>query len=227
MRVEYVGRASLAGSDDARLYATLRTNGPAPVRGLEEVTMVAEAAPVLPARVASLSPDVRITAERTRFAPEDETSTIAETAPKAHRSRDLTASRSDEPSIGVGAVRPPRSDHIVSGIKHRRETEMPQIRHDRFGSAHQSTGEHSTQTASRDSGETARAFAVRELMPVHRPNTRSDERRLTEQKKPSGGRSVTTRGMILPPSRPIHIAATAPIAQRRSSGSHAIHTRDD
>ncbi len=52
VKVEYVGRASLAGSDDARLYATLRTNGPAQWEG--EPTMVAAAAE--PRRVASLAP---------------------------------------------------------------------------------------------------------------------------------------------------------------------------
>jgi rare lipoprotein A len=47
IKVEYVGRASLAGSDDARLYATLHTNGPA--RWDEpEPTVVAEAEPPPP-----------------------------------------------------------------------------------------------------------------------------------------------------------------------------------
>lgn len=54
IKVEYVGRASLAGSDDARLYATLRINGPAPWRS--EPTLLAEAQPS--ARVASLAPFV-------------------------------------------------------------------------------------------------------------------------------------------------------------------------
>ncbi len=52
LKVEYVGRASLAGSDDARLFATLRTNGPATFQ--REPTMVAEA-PLRRARVASLA----------------------------------------------------------------------------------------------------------------------------------------------------------------------------
>ncbi|WP_246725561.1 septal ring lytic transglycosylase RlpA family protein [Beijerinckia sp. L45] len=53
VKVEYVGRASLAGSDDAKLYATLRTNGPAQWHE-GEPNMVAEAQP--PARVASIAP---------------------------------------------------------------------------------------------------------------------------------------------------------------------------
>ena len=54
VKVEYVGRASLAGSDDAKLYATLRTNGPAQLEG--EPTMIAEAQ--APARAAALAPVV-------------------------------------------------------------------------------------------------------------------------------------------------------------------------
>jgi rare lipoprotein A len=45
VKVDYLGRASLAGSDDERLMATLRTDGvPASLRGAE--TQVASAAPV-------------------------------------------------------------------------------------------------------------------------------------------------------------------------------------
>jgi rare lipoprotein A len=45
VQVDYIGRASTAGSDDAKLYATLRTDGgPAQLRGGS--TMVASAAPI-------------------------------------------------------------------------------------------------------------------------------------------------------------------------------------
>ena len=54
IKVEYVGRASLAGSDDSKLYASLRTDGPAHWQSEPGESMVAEAAP--PARVASLAP---------------------------------------------------------------------------------------------------------------------------------------------------------------------------
>ena len=52
VKVEWVARASLAGSDDAKLAATLRTDGPARMEGVEERAMVAATA--APARVASL-----------------------------------------------------------------------------------------------------------------------------------------------------------------------------
>ncbi len=55
LKVEYVGPASLKGSEDAKLYATLRNDGPAHLEG--EPIMVAEARPA-PVRVASLAPYV-------------------------------------------------------------------------------------------------------------------------------------------------------------------------
>jgi rare lipoprotein A len=58
IKVEYVGRASLAGSDDAKLYATLRTNGPAPWNEPEPV-MTAAAPPPRPAAVAAIEPPPR------------------------------------------------------------------------------------------------------------------------------------------------------------------------
>ena len=54
VKVEYVGAASLAGSDDEKLLATLRLDGPATLDG-DMPTMVAEAEPP-PAAVAALDP---------------------------------------------------------------------------------------------------------------------------------------------------------------------------
>jgi rare lipoprotein A len=57
IKMEYLGQASLAGSDDNLLLATLRTDGtPAPIPGTSARTMVASAAPVAPAR--TRTPDV-------------------------------------------------------------------------------------------------------------------------------------------------------------------------
>jgi rare lipoprotein A len=61
IKVEYVGRASLDGSDDAKLYATLRRDG-APAQWPGERTMVAQAEPA--ARVASLASDSPGSGER-------------------------------------------------------------------------------------------------------------------------------------------------------------------
>jgi rare lipoprotein A len=57
IKMEYLGQASLAGSDDNLLLATLRTDGtPAPVPGMSARTMVASAAPIATTR--TRSPDL-------------------------------------------------------------------------------------------------------------------------------------------------------------------------
>lgn len=54
IKMEYLGQASLAGSDDNLLLASLRTDGtPAPVPGMSSRTMVASAAPVASTRTRS------------------------------------------------------------------------------------------------------------------------------------------------------------------------------
>ncbi len=54
VKVEYIGAASLAGSDDEKLLATLRLDGPATLDGLTP-TMVADSS-LAPVRTASLAP---------------------------------------------------------------------------------------------------------------------------------------------------------------------------
>ena len=57
VKLEYLGQASLNGSDDKLLLATLRTDGtPAPIPGTSTATMVASNAPVAPSR--SRQPDL-------------------------------------------------------------------------------------------------------------------------------------------------------------------------
>jgi rare lipoprotein A len=50
VKVDYLGPASTRGSDDTRLIASLRTNGPAQSPGLTAPTMVASAEPIATAR---------------------------------------------------------------------------------------------------------------------------------------------------------------------------------
>lgn len=58
IKLEYLGQASLAGSDDKLLLATLRTDGqPASIPGTSAPTMVAGASAVAPARFASANLD--------------------------------------------------------------------------------------------------------------------------------------------------------------------------
>jgi rare lipoprotein A len=58
IKLEYLGQASLAGSDDKLLLATLRTDGsPAAIPGTSARTMVASSAPVAPGRSQSADLD--------------------------------------------------------------------------------------------------------------------------------------------------------------------------
>ena len=60
IKMEYLGQASLAGSDDKLLLATLRTDGsPAPIPGTSARTMVASAEPVATTRTRSVDIDAQ------------------------------------------------------------------------------------------------------------------------------------------------------------------------
>jgi rare lipoprotein A len=60
IKMEYLGQASLAGSDDKLLLATLRTDGsPAPIPGTSARTMVASAEPVATTRTRSVDLDAQ------------------------------------------------------------------------------------------------------------------------------------------------------------------------
>lgn len=64
IKMEYLGQASLAGSDDKLLLATLRTDGsPAPIPGTSARTMVASADPVATTRTRSVDLDAQPAAE--------------------------------------------------------------------------------------------------------------------------------------------------------------------
>nr|WP_280939989.1 septal ring lytic transglycosylase RlpA family protein [Methylobacterium sp. ZNC0032] len=64
IKMEYLGQASLAGSDDKLLLATLRTDGsPAPIPGTSARTMVASSEPVATTRTRSVDIDAPQAAE--------------------------------------------------------------------------------------------------------------------------------------------------------------------
>ncbi|WP_315703938.1 MULTISPECIES: septal ring lytic transglycosylase RlpA family protein [unclassified Bradyrhizobium] len=64
VRVEYVGRAPLEGSDDLQLMATLRTGTPAPAPSLVRVASARPFVPEMPARGHGLRGDVPMPEER-------------------------------------------------------------------------------------------------------------------------------------------------------------------
>ncbi len=110
VKVEYLGQASLAGSDDKLLLATLRTDGsPAAIPGTSAPTMVASSAPVPTGRTASVDlDDERIESPRQQPAPQpvaqayaEPVRTIAPANPVA-ASMISTASMSSTASMPLG-----------------------------------------------------------------------------------------------------------------------------
>lgn len=64
VRVEYVGRAPLEGSDDAQLVATLRTNEPAPAPSAVRIASASSFIPAMPAVRGTWRGDVPVPPER-------------------------------------------------------------------------------------------------------------------------------------------------------------------
>ena len=232
VKVEYVGRASLAGSDDAKLYASLRTDGPASVRGLETNTMVAEAAPQ-PARVASLAPYVPQTtyspAPRSPAFDEDDRTGAIEPAERPHRQPPRMAAREEAGAVentpafrhAVTAPAPFHATREPSQLATRRSPswqERPALTND-FGS------KHPVRMASRDDGAAARAFASHGLMPPVRPGRAGghDEGRFGSRAAPAPRGSA----LVMPPSRPVRLAANEAGPRHHTGGSHPNHSRDD
>lgn len=107
VRIDYMGPASLAGSDDQRLVASLRTNGPASVPGgLPAQVMVASAEPVASAVPRQAAP---MQARAIGFAPETPVSTAPApvSTPGSANSGVVTATRfTPAPELPVPPARP-------------------------------------------------------------------------------------------------------------------------
>ena len=228
VKVEYVGRASLAGSDDARLFATLRMNGPAPTKGLEENTMVAEAAPP-PTRVASLAPYVPQSAQASgsaagaRSQDRDDRAVEAEAVRRPRRRLQLAASEGGPNKPAPSAA---SSSRLANGLR-RSATPAPPLRREYTASAHGIGPKRTVRMASLERGASARAFAVHELMPPPRPDRASVRDAKGSRKEAIDAPPATSRGIVLPPSRPVRLAATAPAARRHAGGMRLTHPRGD
>ena len=234
VKIEYVGRASLAGSDDARLYATLRTDGPAPTRGLEETLMVAEAAP-RPARVASLAPYVpestypsRTTA-RSPTVGEGDRAVRSEAAARPRRplhlaEREGEGMGDDAPAVtrplrALSSSRPARGSYKVVA-------QVPPFRQaSRMGNGFEMR--HPLRMASREDSAAARAFAVQELMPPTRPGRAAARDVTRAEKKAVGASQKNSSDKALLPSRPVRLASAAPMPRHHVGGMHSTRTRDD
>jgi rare lipoprotein A len=107
VRVEYVGRAPLEGSDDRMLMATLREGRPAPAPSR---VMVASAKPFIPNLADGKGPPLPSTLGRpsTRIAAEPASDVTSSSAPKPPRAR--TASAAPAPEAAKEAARGSAND---------------------------------------------------------------------------------------------------------------------
>ena len=122
VRVEYVGRAPLEGSDDRLLVATLRQGEPAPPPSM---VMLASARPFVPelrTRVAALRGGVPMPPDRPYALgePQDERYMPAEPA-GAHRA----ATRYDETAMPALAIDAPRTVPVMSSYASDSDLRMP------------------------------------------------------------------------------------------------------
>ncbi len=190
VKVEYVGRASLAGSDDAKLYATLR-NG-APAQWEPATAMVAAAEP--PARVASLAPS----------APPPRRAWREPSGPRAEEQRPAVLERdrrSVAPRMRLAAAEPPRRDN-------RPMREIAEERHHSRASRAEPVPERVASAALRPASrerskdaEAARQFALLALRPS-RHGAPSAEHSIDTHP------SRTSRAAMLPPDRPASTEAS-------------------
>ena len=225
VKVEWVARASLAGSDDAKLAATLRTGGPAAADGIEEGIQVATAparaivaslgafAPVpMPARPARYVEQQRPDALETYRAPR-----VASRPPRREETRD------DE-----GDVRSEQRDqHRYASHPLRREEpeddtpETGSLQH-RGGRA--ARGER-RETASRERSS-ERASRIAQLISTDAARSSHRAQRM-EAPMPPLRRPVVTGPGVLPPARPTRLAALASgAAHKHPLASHG-RSRDD
>lgn len=238
IRVEYVGGASLAGSDDARLYATLRTNGPARWQGGENSTMVAEAAPR--ARVASLEPYVPRPAATPPLAQIEEQRPEALAAYRVKRVEPARKASfvQEEPAVRRHAQY--AEEPIVLPVVARRDRAVAQqslVPTSKRASAWATESTRSTGIRSGEMPHLARAivprtkmetearlFAERELRPTPRAEPVMRTARLSASPAAHATKGqVDAVGGPMPPSRPQGLGAgfgrTAQVANRRHSTS--------
>ena len=123
IKVEYVGRASLDGSEDAKLYATLRTDGPARWQGEPAMAASEQPAP----RFAALSPNA--SAQRALHAEERRAERIAaaDAVPIMRPSR-RGPGEIQRPATIREAVSRERTERQVASSEHHGQAPRPPIR---------------------------------------------------------------------------------------------------
>ena len=215
VKVEWVARASLAGSDDAKLAATLRTDGPAHLEGVEERVMVA-AAPA-PTRVASLGAYY----------------------PAPARPGPMVEEERPERLEAYRAPRPVRHEVAPQKVRNMEDEEQPRHARSPVASApsfrQEADGEEpTTGSIKRSHRQTERGTAVH-----HDESLRFAERELAAKPRDAhasrGGRSpsaaphemAVARHGILPPPRPTRMASIMPSSRPRAVGLRMTRSHDD
>ncbi len=218
VKVEWVARASLAGSDDAKLAATLRNDGPALANGIEEGIQLATA----PARavVASLGEfapapaPIRPPPRPTRFVEQERPDALE--MYRAPHPAATHATRHDE--MRSGEEDEARYAHRSTPHPQRDSSDDDETGSLRGRGAHASRQEPSRRNATGDRhGDERRIARV--------DDTRHDSR--TAQRGPSESlhdrhgaqrlaapsplrRPIVAAAHVRPPARPVHFAALAP-----------------
>ncbi len=222
VKVEYVGRASLAGSDNSRLYATLRTDGPARAQGLEEATAVAEIVAPAPAHVASLASDIAQPTYRRRPVAEEAGSAEIEPhhAPRHAPGEDVRLRHADvEAAVD-------RSAHRSAPLKGR-DSPIKASQLSSFGQDERITG----RTPLVHDVVEGRAIGSRQLAAL----IRSDHAvaatpRAGVSKAPTHSAAKTARESVMPPARPLRMAAAALPSTAHHHGAGGLRftrARDD
>ena len=227
VKVEWVARASLAGSDDAKLAATLRNGVPAVVNGIEEGIQVATA----PARavVASLGEFAPAPPRPVRYVEQQrpealESYRAPRAAPRSPRHEDTRSSRDEDArDVGRGASRPARDEADDDTA----ETGSLRRRNDHGQAMHTERREVARRDP-RTERHTDDRVVVRHEMARH-VEARNDDRvgqRIAKRDPLDGARSkrgeakagaplpplrhpLVAEHRLLPPAKPVHLAALA------------------
>lgn len=220
VKVEWVARASLAGSDDAKLAATLRSDGPALANGIEEGIQLATA----PGRavVASLGEfapapaPVRPPPRPTRFVEQERPDALEmyraprAAPPRATRHEEARSDDDDEARAARRPVPHPQRDDA--------DDETGSLRDRGARVAHASRQEPSRRDASGDrrgdehriehADDTRRGLRTAQRAPTENLHDRHGAQRA--EAPPPLRRPVAAGPHVLPPARPVHLAALAP-----------------
>ena len=241
VKVEWVARASLAGSDDAKLAATLRNDGPALANGVEEGIQLATApARAVVASLGAFAPaPVRPAPRPTRYV-EQERPDALETyrapraaAPRASRQEEVSSSEDDEARDEPRHAPRPQRDEADDDTS---ETGSLRRRHEHGHASHEDHREVARgglRSGTTDDHRLARRDEVRRGAPIA-PRKPTEGFRSGSGAQLAGApmpplRHPTAAGNhVLPPSRPVHMAALAtPLPAHKHVAAPRSRSHDD